>query len=163
MLDCFNMKNLHDNILDAPLLPERPEVDPATSIIIYAWIATGAIVQLITMSRLPSLADWQVDWSNQTQTFGQIAYLISIAATAAIFFLRQWIVDLKQLGTVLVFLFAVYAYLQACAMIVAIKFWAEPQNADQNRDTLHHLPFACLVFVLIYGMIRYNYLQKYSY
>lgn len=146
--------------LDEPENPDRPAHSFIGNMVVLALTITSVILHLIMGSRLPALADWRFDSTNTNQTIGQTAFFLTVAAPVSLILARRWFAVVETNTWLLFFLLGAYAWLNSSAMIVALKFWAEPRHAELNRDTLHRLPLAVGVYLVVCAAFRYRYYSE---
>lgn len=138
-------------ILDEPeILPRQAPENDFSGFLVFALIVTSVILLAITVSKLPSPANWHLDFDNADQTIGQAAFILTLICPVSLFATRRWYSAIGDSVLLMLLLIGAYCWLNSIGMILAIKFWAEPQHADLNRSKLVRLPFAIGAYVLMH-------------
>lgn len=139
-------------ILDQPESrpPQAPEID-ISGFLVFALIATSTILLVITASKLPAPATWRLDFNNTDQTIGQAAFVLTLLCPLSLFATRRWYVAIGDSILLVMLLIGTYSWLNSLGMILALKFWAEPQHADLNRLKLARLPYALIAYIAVHA------------
>jgi len=145
-------------ILDQPEIQPRqaPEND-ISGILVFALVATSVILLAISVSKLPAPANWRLDFDNADQTIGQAAFIMTLLCPLSLFATRRLYSAIGDSVLLIMLLIGVYCWLNSIGMILAIKFWAEPQHADLNRSKLERLPFAIGAYIAVHAYFAYLY------
>ncbi len=148
-------------ILDQPEIRHRPPAEKDLSgILVFALVATSAILVASMATRLPPFKSWRLDFDNTGQTIGQAAFILTLLCPLSLFATRRWYAVIGDSVLLIMLLIGVYSWLNSIGMILAIKFWAEPQHADLNHSKLEHLPFAIGAYLLLHVYLGYLYWRQ---
>lgn len=139
-------------ILDQPENQPRqaPEID-ISGFLVFALIATSVILLIITASKLPAPANWRLDFNNTDQTIGQAAFVLTLLCPLSLLATRRWYSAIGDRILLIMLLIGTYSWLNSLGMILALKFWAEPQHADLNRLKLARLPSALVAYIAVHA------------
>lgn len=139
-------------ILDQPESQPRPAPEHDFSgFLVFALVATSVILLAITASKLPAQANWRLDFNNTDQTIGQAAFVLTLLCPLSLFATRRWYSAIGDSVLLMLLLIGTYSWLNSIGMILALKFWAQPQHADLNRSKLERLPFAIGAYIAVHA------------
>ncbi len=145
-------------ILDQPeIQPQRAPENDFSGFLVFALIATSIILLAITVSKLPAPAYWRLDFYNANQTIGQAAFILILLCPLSLFATRRWYSAIGDSFLLILLLIGTYCWLNSIGMILALKFWAEPEHADLNRLKLARLPFAIGAYIAVHTYLYWRY------